>query len=112
MNYMYALINLFAFLQSGLGTGRTIPSVAALLGLIGVVIAGLAFVRPNFRRIGVPLGIVLALVSLLVGGLHAAYAAGGVGTGNGLAGAFVAVALGLIGVILGGLAFARSRQAA
>jgi len=110
MNYMYALIYFAAFFQAGIGTGRTIPSVAALLGLIGVVIAGLAFIRPGFRRMGVPLGIVLALVSLLVGGLHAAYAAGGVGTGNGLAGAFVAVALGLIGVILGGLALVRSRQ--
>jgi hypothetical protein len=41
--------------------------------------------------------------------VHAANAAGGLGTGNGLAGAVVAVALGLIATVLGGLALARTR---
>ena len=67
-----------------LGTGRTVPSVLAVLGLVSVV----------------------------VGGLHAANAAGGLGTGNGLAGAVVAVVLGLIGLVLGALGLARSRRAA
>lgn len=109
---MYALINLVALLQTGLGTGRTIPTVAAAVGLAGVAIAALALARPGMRPVGAPVGIVLGLISLLVGGLHAAYAAGGLGTGNGLAGAVVAVALGLIGIILGGLAFARSHRTA
>jgi hypothetical protein len=50
------------------------------------------------------------LVSVVVGGVHAANAAGGLGTGNGLAGALVAVALGLIGTVAGGLALARARR--
>jgi hypothetical protein len=54
----------------------------------------------------------LGSVSAIVGGLHAANAAGGLGTGNGLAGAVLAVALGLIGLVLGALGLARSRRAA
>jgi hypothetical protein len=50
-------------------------------------------------------------VAVVAGGLHAANAAGGLGTGNGLAGAMVAVVLGAIGLILGGLALLRSRRA-
>ncbi|MEV6494180.1 DUF6223 family protein, partial [Actinoplanes sp. NPDC051633] len=49
------------------------------------------------------------LVSAIVGGLHAANAAGGLGTGNGLAGAVVAVALGVIAAAVATLALARSR---
>ncbi len=65
----------------GIGTGRTVPTAAAVLGL----------------------------VSAVVGGLHAANAAGGLGTGNGLAGAVAALVLGLVGTVVGGLALARSR---
>jgi hypothetical protein len=46
-----------------------------------------------------------------VGGPHSANSAGGFGTGNGLAGAIVAM-VGLIGMVLGGLALARSRRTA
>ena len=35
---------------------------------------------------------------------------GGIGTGNGLGGAIVAMVVGLIGMVLGGLALARSRR--
>ena len=65
-----------------LGTGRLVPTMAAVVGLLSVG----------------------------VGGLHAANAAGGLGTGNGLAGAIVASVLGLIGMVVGGLALARSRR--
>jgi hypothetical protein len=95
-----------------LGVGRTVPTVAAVVGLISVVIGWLA-VR-SARRIGnkrarpiVSLG--AGLLSVVVGGLHGANAAGGLGTGNGLAGAIFAVVLGLAGMVLGGLALARSR---
>jgi hypothetical protein len=47
---------------------------------------------------------------VVVGGLHAVNAAGGLGTGNGLAGAVVAVVLGLAGTVLGGWALVRSRR--
>ena len=97
-----------------LGVGRTVPSIAAGLGLISVVIGGLALSRSARRigRTGAVVALVLGLISAIVGGLHTANSAGGLGTGNGLAGAIAALALGLIGLVLGGLAVARSRRTA
>jgi hypothetical protein len=90
------------------GTGRLVPTVAALVGLAAVIAGATALTR---RRRGRALAAVAAaLVSVVVGGVHAATAAGGLGTGNGLAGAWVAVGLGAIGLILGGLALLASRR--
>ena len=94
----------------GIGSGRLIPSVAALVGLMGVVLGGVALGR-SAGRIGIAAG-VAGLISVIVGGLHAANSAGGIGTGNGLAGAIVAMVVGLISMVLGGLALARSRRTA
>jgi hypothetical protein len=99
----------------GIGSGRLLPTVAAVVGLIGVVLGGLALARhrrAGNERAGAIVAAVLGLISLVIGGLHAANSAGGFGTGNGLAGAIVAVVLGLVGMVLGGLALARSRLAA
>jgi hypothetical protein len=103
---------------TGIGSGRLVPTVAAVVGLIGVILGGLALAR-SARRIGTGNGRrwamaagVAGLVSAVVGGLHAANAAGGIGTGNGLAGAIVAMALGLIGMVLSGLALAGFRRTA
>jgi hypothetical protein len=94
-----------------LGEGRLVPSIAALLALAAVVAGGWALARAD--RAGAAraaAGAVAAgLVSAVVGGLHAANAAGGLGTGNGLAGAVVALVLGVIGAALGGLALIRAR---
>jgi hypothetical protein len=96
-----------------IGSGRTVPTVAAVLGLISVVIAGLALARSagrigvGHRRAGAVVALVLGLVSTVIGAMHAAYSAGGFGTGNGLAGALAALVLGLIGMATGGLALAR-----
>jgi Zn-dependent protease with chaperone function len=54
--------------------------------------------------------LVAGVSSAIVGGLHLANSAGGLGTGNGVAGAAVALVLGLIGMVVGGLALARSRR--
>ena len=94
----------------GIGFGRLIPSVAALVGLMGVVLGGVALAR-SAGRIGIAAG-VAGLISVIVGGLHAANSAGGIGTGNGLAGAIVAMVVGLISMVLGGLALARARRTA
>ncbi len=100
-----------------IGSGRLVPTVAAVAGLISVVVGGLALARRG--RVGTGNGLagavvalVTGLVSAVVGGLHAAGSAGGLGTGNGLAGAVVALALGLTGMVVGGLALARSRRSA
>jgi len=96
-----------------LGVGRTVPTVAAVLGLISAV-AGVLALRRSHRtgagRAGIIVALVLGPVGVIVGGVHGANSAGGLGTGNGLAGAVVAVVLGLIGMVLGGLALARSRR--
>ena len=51
-------------------------------------------------------------IGLVMGGLVVATADGGLGTGNGLGGAMIAMVVGLIGMILGGLALARFRRSA
>jgi hypothetical protein len=47
---------------------------------------------------------------MVLGALVVATAAGGVGTGNGVAGAIVAMVLGLIGLVFSRLVQARSRR--
>jgi hypothetical protein len=103
---------------AGIGSGRLVATVAAGVGLIGVVLGGLALARSagrigtrNGRRWAMAAG-AAGLISVIVGGLHAANSAGGFGTGNGLAGAIVAIVLGLIGMVLGGLALAGLRRTA
>ncbi len=98
-----------------IGAGRSVPTVAAVLGLISVVVSVLARARLSGRfgggsgRAGAIAALVLGTISLIVGGLHTANSAGGFGTGNGLAGAIIAMVLGLVGMVLGGLPLARSR---
>lgn len=92
-----------------LGVGRTVPSIAAVLGLVGVVVAALALAR-RVTRAGSVAALGLGVLAAVVGGLHAANAAGGLGTGNGLAGAVAAVAAGLVAVALGAVALTRSRS--
>jgi Family of unknown function (DUF6223) len=90
------------------GTGRLVPSVAALVALTSVVVGALALARA--RRTGSVVALAAGLAGAAVGGVHAANAAGGLGTGNGLAGAVAAVALGMIGAGLGALALLRTRR--
>jgi Family of unknown function (DUF6223) len=47
---------------------------------------------------------------MVLSGLHLARSSGGIGTGSGRLGAIVALVVGLIGTVLGGLALARSRR--
>jgi hypothetical protein len=96
-----------------IGSGRTVPTVAAVIGLISLVVGGLALsarIRVANRRAGAFVAMALGLISAVIGGLHTANSAGGFGTGNGLAGAIVALVLGLIGIAVGGLALVRSRR--
>ena len=114
MSVLYALVTPSAASVAAyeIGTGRLVPSVAAVVGLVSVVVGGLALARPGPAATGrarAVTAVAAGLVSVIVGGVHAANAAGGLGTGNGLAGAVIAVVLGLIGVIAGGLALTRSR---
>lgn len=92
-----------------LGVGRTVPTAAAVVGLVGAVAGGWALARPVRRAVAVA-AVVAGAVGVVVGWLHAADAAGGPGTGNGLVGAVVALVVGALGVLLGGAALVRSRR--
>jgi hypothetical protein len=97
---------------------RIAATVAAVVGLMGAVIGGLALARSASRigtgngRRGAIVALVMGPIGLVIGGLVVATADGGLGTGNGLGGGVVAMVVGLIGMTLGGLALARSHRTA
>ncbi|MEU0564432.1 DUF6223 family protein [Nonomuraea sp. NPDC005983] len=99
-----------------LTAGRLWSLVAALLGLVGVVIGGLALARSAGRigtgngRNGAVVALGAGLAGAVIGGLVVAAAEGGPGTGYGIVGGYVALVVGLIAMVLGGLALARSRR--
>ncbi|MGN6342064.1 MAG: DUF6223 family protein [Ginsengibacter sp.] len=106
------LLTVDRFLQvSGITSGRLESILAAVIGLISVVI-GVRAVRSARRlgsdRLGATLATVTGLIGTILSGLHLvrSYSAG-FGTGSGKAGAIVAMMFGLIGVILGPVAWAR-----
>jgi len=90
----------------GLTTRRLWATIVVLLALVSVVIGGLALVRA--RRIAVIVALVAGLIAVVNGGLVLALATGGPGSGNGVVGGAGALVLGLIGMSLGGVALARS----
>jgi hypothetical protein len=98
-----------------LSPGRLGAMTAALMGLVGIIIGGMAL-RRQTRGIGTGRrGAVIALAAGLLGlglGLFVeATSSGGVGTGNGRGGAYIAVLLGTIALALAGRALSRSRRA-
>jgi hypothetical protein len=97
---------------------RIAAAVAAVVGLIGAVIGGLASARSASRigagagRRGAIVALVMGPMGLVSGGLVVAAADGGLSAGNGLGGGVVAMVAGTIGMALGGLALVRSRRTA
>jgi peptidoglycan/LPS O-acetylase OafA/YrhL len=95
---------------------RLWASAAGVLGLIALVIGGLALSRPAGRfgpttgRLGAIVTLVVGLIAAVNGGLVLAVANGGPGTGNGVVGGAAALVLGLIALVIGGLALGRSRR--
>ncbi|WP_280217887.1 DUF6223 family protein [Nocardia neocaledoniensis] len=92
-----------------LSAGRLGSSSAAVLGLAGVIIGGLALARSGTATRSV-IALVAGLLAVAVGVLVAVTADGGLGTGNGLGGAFVAMLVGAIAAVLGGLGLRRARR--
>ncbi|GAA3090230.1 DUF6223 family protein [Streptosporangium carneum] len=101
-----------------LTAGRLWSAVAALPGLAGVVVGGLALARSAGRigrgtgRRGAVVALAAGLACTVVGGLVVAAADGGPGTGYGIVGGYVDLVVGPIAMVLGGLALARSRRTA
>ncbi|SIQ81702.1 DUF6223 family protein [Micromonospora avicenniae] len=99
-----------------MSAGRLGAIVAAVLGLTGVVVGGLALVRPTSRvgtgsgRLGASIALAAGLVGVALGGLVVATSDSGIGTGNGRAGAYVALVVGLFAMVVGALALVRSRR--
>ena len=96
-------------------SGRARSLVGVVVGLISVVIGGLARARAcrtgaGNGRAGAIAALVLGFIGVILSVVHLATFTGGFGTGSGRAGAIVAIVLGLIGMSLGGFAVARSRR--
>ncbi|MFC8300761.1 DUF6223 family protein [Micromonospora orduensis] len=105
--------HLLAASVTTMSAGRLGASAAAVLGLIGVVVGGLALARPaagNARR-RPAVAVAAGLIGVVLGGVVVATSDSGIGTGNGRGGAYVALVVGLVSIVLGGLALARSRRA-
>ena len=104
-------------LAADLTAGRTRALVGAVVGLISLIIGGVALARSrgsvrtsNGRTLGI-VALILGLIGIVLSVVHLGTSTSGFGTGSGRAGAIVALVLGLIGVNLGGLALARARRA-
>lgn len=85
---------------------------SAVLALVAVLAGRLALARPagRFGTVSARFGTIVAgAVAAVTGVLLLTLAQGGPGSGDGVVGAAAALVLGLIAVILGGLALARSR---
>ncbi|SDQ71857.1 DUF6223 family protein [Thermostaphylospora chromogena] len=99
-----------------LTAGRFWSLAGALLGLVGLVVGRLALSRPAgrvgavARRRRADAAVAAGTACLIIGGLVVAAAEGGPGTGYGIVGGFIDLAIGLIAVVLGGVARARSRR--
>jgi hypothetical protein len=106
----------FAVEPGAITSGRARALAAVAVGLISVVIGGLARARARRSgsgsgRTGAIVALALGLIGLILSVVHLGTSTGGFGTGGGRAGAIVALVLSLIGMSLGGLAFARARRA-
>ena len=93
-------------------SGRARSILAGVVGLISLIIGGLALARTGrigtgSGRAGSIVALVLGLIGIVLSVVHLAGSTG-FGTGGGRAGAIVALVLGLIGMSLGGLALART----
>ncbi|MEV4176627.1 DUF6223 family protein [Nonomuraea sp. NPDC049709] len=100
-----------------LTAGRLWSAVAALLGLAGVVVGGLALARSagrigNRGSRGAVVALAAGLACTVIGGLVVAAAEGGPGTGYGIVGGYVDLVVGPIAMVAGALALARSRRTA
>src|SRR5215813_49828 len=86
-------------------------AAADLVGGFGLAApAAASFYTMSPGRIGAIVAAVVGLIGAVIGGLALSRSAGRISTGNGRRGAIVAMMVGLIGMALGGLALARSRR--
>lgn len=87
-------------------SGRARAMIIAGVGLISLIVGGLALARAGKGRTAAIVALVLGLIGVVLSAVHLASSTG-FGTGGGRAGAIVGLVLALIGTIFGGLALAR-----
>jgi peptidoglycan/LPS O-acetylase OafA/YrhL len=97
--------------SSALTPGRLWSLIGAAVGVAGVVAGVVALARPSRSGRRGRGAVVAGLVGGGIGGAVVAAAEGGPNTGYGIVGGFVALGVGLVAVVLGGLALLRSRRA-
>ncbi|MEV6710799.1 DUF6223 family protein [Lentzea sp. NPDC051208] len=85
-----------------MSAGRTLSLVGVVLGVLGL----LALTRRGLWAV------VLGAVGAVIGVAVVLMAKGGPGTGYGIVGGYVSLAVGVAGVVLGGLAMRRAARAA
>jgi hypothetical protein len=93
---------------------RIWASIAAFVALVSVV-GGWRALRSaragRSSRTGATVALVAGLTGVVNGVVNLAVADGGLGTGNGVAGGAIALVLGLVGAVLGGVAALRRSAA-
>jgi hypothetical protein len=100
----------------GLTARRLWATLAAMLGLLGAIVGGLALTRRAGRlgtaskQLAIMVALVAGLIAVINGGLNLAVATGGPGTGNGVVGGAAALVLGLTALTFGALGLARRRR--
>src|SRR4030095_603320 len=100
----------------GLTSRRLWATTGAVLALVGLLIGGVALVRPASRfgtasgRLGAIVALVAGLIAAVNGGLVFAIANGGPGSGNGVVGGAGGAGLGLVALAPRGLALAPPRR--
>jgi hypothetical protein len=94
--------------------GRLWSVAAGLFGLSGIIIGRIALARstrnPGSAKLMGIFALLLGMTGMIIGGLNLASSDGSMGKGKGVAGAYVAMALGLIAIIMGWLTMARLRR--
>ncbi|MEU1545754.1 DUF6223 family protein [Nocardia sp. NPDC005745] len=94
---------------SGLTAGRFWSLVGVAVGLVGVVTGGRVLIHHTGRRAAMT-ALAAGVTGLVIGGLVVAAAEGGPGTGYGIVGGFLALAVGLVAAALGAVALTRNPE--
>ncbi|MEU2013980.1 DUF6223 family protein [Nocardia sp. NPDC019302] len=95
---------------SGLTAGRFWSLVGVAVGLAGVVTGVRVLIRHTGHRAATT-ALAAGVTGLVIGGLVVAAAKGGPGTGYGIVGGFLSLAVGLVAAALGAVALTRNPQA-
>ncbi|ONM49845.1 DUF6223 family protein [Nocardia donostiensis] len=93
--------------SSGLTAGRFWSLVGVVVGLVGVTIGVRALIHRTGSRSAIT-ALAAGVVGLVIGGLVVVAAEGGPGTGYGIVGGFLALAVGLVATALGAVGLMRS----